>query len=1578
LHGPRRGSGRGAVLIALVVMLAATAATLSRPQAAHAVPCSAASVTITPLQSPDGTARPFYADFSRGSTNHSGYVGYELTGATLGSDVWVKLSGFTSAVGLAANQSGSIPVRATSTGGHPLVFAYLTASAPTTTAQSFNVEVWNGKPNQAGSMQVCTGTDGFSSVEDIINANANKITSISISNSAPAVGGSFDVTAVGDSGTLGSGLASDQSGGNGVLSMAPAMNDSWPADAFSLTGTEITIGGTTTRDKLRIYPPSTAHGTYTAKYSFSVRNTTSSATTVLPVQSIASGTQVKYTGSYPGTISQISAPSVTTSLVKSVQSLVGPPYHVTYQVVVSNSSTSSVVLDYLRDTPTPNGPLNWTFDSGSAKLQGWTIADPTYDASAGTLLFGGPFTVPANGTVTFRYSLSTNTSISNSVVGLVGAVTLGAASGSDNQVSIDPTSPAVTTSTLPNATVATSYSQTLTVSGGTPPYTWTLASGALPAGLSLNSSTGVISGTPTAAGSSTFTVTAADALARSGSKSLTVVVDGPAADTTPPTGSLMVNGGASTTSSASATLGLTASDDTGVVAYRVVEANDCSAASWVAVTPSVSLSTTTSLTLTGGDGLKTICAQYEDAAGNVSATSATSVTLDTVRPTLTLSSGASNPTNGTFSVAATFSESVTGFTSADVATVNGSLSGFAGSGASYSFTITPSADGLVAVDVADAGATDVAGNDSTAAQLTRTTDTVRPSVTLSTSAANPVTGGFTVDAVFSESVSGFDLSDVNVANGDASALAGAGANYAFTVTPTADGIVTVDVAAGAASDAAGNTSTAAAQLALAADVTRPSLTLATIAGNPTNGAFTVTATFSETVSGLDLSDVSVANGDASALAGAGAGYSFTVTPTADGIVTVDVALGAASDAAGNASAAAPQLSRTVDSLRPSVSLAAPAGPFNAPFSVTATFSESVTGFTAGDVSGGNATISSFAGSGDTYTFTVTPAGDGAVTVDVPGNVAADEAGNQNTAAATLTRTVDTVAPAVTLDAPAGPVKGSFAVKATFSKTVSGFTPADVTVVNGTVSGFTGSGSTYTFTITPVGDGAVTIDIAAGAAGDGAGNPSGAATQLMRIADLTPPAVTLWTSATNPTSGTFVVVATFSEAVTGFTAGDVTASRARLSGLTGSGSRYTFTVSPTGDGLVTVEIAADVASDAAGNGNVASKRLAVENDATPPTITFVTRPAATTVETAASLAFVADEAATFECSLDGASYAPCTSPATLEGVGVGVHTFSVRARDLVGNVSAKTIGWTVVKPTVDFASVPDDESAETVTITWTGNDPNLLYTCTLDSQPPSPCSAPFTLSNLGDGEHTFTVVAALPGGAVKGSVTRRWTTRRVLPKPDVVIVPKITASDLLGRPRLFKQSADAPHSNGPFTPRLEVTLDIPTPRGVDTVYISNHADFRDVQSFPTAADGQYDWVLLPGPSGDRAVYVRFEDAADAPVGQAPIVLDEELPNLSPRTFRTLRAARVTQAATGHTIYCGAAPRRWLRVAATDGFSGLNAIQIASNRAHPCAWRPFLSTVSYRLPGKFLYVRVEDRVGNISRWYRVRSAPLRSAK
>jgi hypothetical protein len=69
---------------------------------------------------------------------------------------------------------------------------------------------------------------------------------------------------------------------------------------------------------------------------------------------------------------------------------------------------------------------------------------------------------------------------------------------------------AVSTSSLPSAVVGSSYLAQLSATGGAGSYSWSVSSGSLPAGLSLNPTTGVISGTPTAAGTSSLTLAVSD------------------------------------------------------------------------------------------------------------------------------------------------------------------------------------------------------------------------------------------------------------------------------------------------------------------------------------------------------------------------------------------------------------------------------------------------------------------------------------------------------------------------------------------------------------------------------------------------------------------------------------------------------------------------------------------------------------------------------------------------------------------------------------------------------------------------------------------------------------------------------------------------------------------------------------------------------------------------------------------------------------------------------------------------------------------------------------------------------------
>ena len=102
--------------------------------------------------------------------------------------------------------------------------------------------------------------------------------------------------------------------------------------------------------------------------------------------------------------------------------------------------------------------------------------------------------------------------------------------------SVQGTAPTITTATLPNGTAGTAYNQTLAATGDTP-ITWSVDNGTLPTGLSL-AATGIISGTPATAGTSTFTVKATNA-AGSGTKQLSITINSSAIPTVAtPTASL--------------------------------------------------------------------------------------------------------------------------------------------------------------------------------------------------------------------------------------------------------------------------------------------------------------------------------------------------------------------------------------------------------------------------------------------------------------------------------------------------------------------------------------------------------------------------------------------------------------------------------------------------------------------------------------------------------------------------------------------------------------------------------------------------------------------------------------------------------------------------------------------------------------------------------------------------------------------------------------------------------------------------------------------------------------------------------
>ena len=142
---------------------------------------------------------------------------------------------------------------------------------------------------------------------------------------------------------------------------------------------------------------------------------------------------------------------------------------------------------------------------------------------------------------------------------------------------------------------------------------------------------------------------------------------------------------------------------------------------------------------------------------------------------------------------------------------------------------------------------------------------------------------------------------------------------------------------------------------------------------------------------------------------------------------------------------------------------------------------------------GGGKLTSFTGSGTTYTATLTPSIEGLQSIKVAANAYSDPAGNSNVESNTFGWTYDTKSPTITITAAEGSSgfisnDASLSLTFTLSESTSDFTDADVTVTGGgKLSSFTGSGTTYTATLTPSIEGLQSIKVAANAYSDPAGN-----------------------------------------------------------------------------------------------------------------------------------------------------------------------------------------------------------------------------------------------------------------------------------------------------------------------------------------------------------------------------------------------------------------------------------------------------------------------------------------------------------
>jgi subtilisin family serine protease len=320
------------------------------------------------------------------------------------------------------------------------------------------------------------------------------------------------------SGTLPSGLT--LASGTGVISGTPTGTGT---SAFTVQVTDAnSLTGAKSLSLTVIAPPtvtttSLPNGTVNAAYSATLTATGGTSPYTWSISSgglpggltLTSGTGVisgtpTGTGTSNFTVQVTDANSVTATQPLSITA-VAPPLSVT-----TTSLPSGTVNAAYSATLTATGgttPYSWSITVGALPA-GLTLA-------SGTGVISGTPT----GTGTSSFTVQVTDSNSSTATKAL-------------SITVGTTPPTVTTTSLANGTQNAAYNATLTATGGTTPYSWSIISGALPTGLTLASGTGVISGTPTGTGTSNFTVQVSDANSLTGTKALSLTVIAPPSVTT--------------------------------------------------------------------------------------------------------------------------------------------------------------------------------------------------------------------------------------------------------------------------------------------------------------------------------------------------------------------------------------------------------------------------------------------------------------------------------------------------------------------------------------------------------------------------------------------------------------------------------------------------------------------------------------------------------------------------------------------------------------------------------------------------------------------------------------------------------------------------------------------------------------------------------------------------------------------------------------------------------------------------------------------------------------------------------------
>ncbi len=658
---------------------------------------------------------------------------------------------------------------------------------------------------------------------------------------------------------------------------------------------------------------------------------------------------------------------------------------------------------------------------------------------------------------------------------------------------------------------------------------------------------------------------------------------------------------------------------------------------WTATfTPTNNITDTTNLITLDNTGVTAV----SDSVAGVGTTNSNNYAIDTQRPTATIAMADTALKIGdTSQVTITFSEAVSGFTNADLTIANGTLTNVssADGGITWTATFTPSSsinDATNLITLNNSGVADLAGNagSGTTDSANYAIDTVRPTATIVVADTNLAAGETSVVTItFSEAVSGFTAADLTVANGTLTGLSSSdgGITWTATLTPTtsvtdATNLITLNNTGVA--DLAGNTGTGTTDSNnYAIDTLRPTATIVVADTALKIGETSlVTITFSEAVSGFTNADLSIANGTLSAVSSADGGITWTATFTPTSSITdatnlITLNNSGVADLAGNTGVGTTDSNNyAVDTVRPTATVVFAQNTLKIGDTslVTITFSEAVSGFTNADLTIANGTLTavSSADGGITWTATFTPSANitdatNLVTLDNTG--VADLAGNAGSGTTDSNNySIDTQRPTATIVMadPALSAGETSLVTITFSEAVSGFTNADLTVPNGTLTAVSSAdgGITWTATFTPnvaINDSTNVITLANAGIADLAGNAGTGTTNSGNFTiNTVAPTATIVVADNSLTLGeTSLVTITFSEAVSGFNNADLTIANGTLSAVSSSdgGITWTATFTPTSNitdatNLIILDNSGvQNASGNAGNGTTNSNNYAID-------------------------------------------------------------------------------------------------------------------------------------------------------------------------------------------------------------------------------------------------------------------------------------------------------------------------------------------------------------------------------------------------